>query len=122
MAKGGRGGSSIQTRMVSNRFHQLTAVVNAESAKVKAKVEMKILQSAQKTVAVDTGATRDSGEITEDGVEFGEAALFLEFGTVKMAAQPFLGPASTEGRDGFNKYFAEMFVGLQAAFPPTPPY
>jgi HK97 gp10 family phage protein len=108
--------------MVSNRFAELTAVVNAESAKVKAKVEMKILQSAKKNVAVDTGETRDSGQITEEGVEFGSAALFLEFGTVKMAAQPFLGPASAENRDGFNVYFTEMFVGLEAQFPPTPPY
>jgi HK97 gp10 family phage protein len=115
-------GSGIQTRLVSNRFKELTAVVNADSEKVKDKVKMKIYQSAYKNVAVDTGATQDSITITNEGVEAGEASLFLEFGTVKMAAQPFLGPASAENRDGFNVYFTEMFVGLEARFAPTPPY
>ena len=45
------------------------------------------------TVAVDTGATRDSIRVEGDTVIAGGAALYLEFGTVRMGAQPFMIPA-----------------------------
>ena len=108
--------------MVTNRFKELTVEVDASSEAIKNKVKVKIAQSARKLVAVDTGETQDSITVTKDGVEAGSAALFLEFGTVKMAAQPFLGPAAAENRDGFNIYFTEMFVGMEARYAPTPPY
>jgi HK97 gp10 family phage protein len=122
--------SMMTATMVSNRFKKLTVDVNAQSDKVKNKVADKIVQSAKKLHAphIFTGETYDSIQKTEGlggggfGVEAGGAALFLEFGTVKMPAYPFLGPAAAENRDGFNKYYTEMFVGLEPRYPPTPPF
>jgi HK97 gp10 family phage protein len=55
---------------------------------------------AQSMVAVDTGATRDSIQETEEGVVASEAGLYLEFGTFKMAAQPFMRPAADSASEG----------------------
>lgn len=49
---------------------------------------------ARSIVAVDTGATKRSIEVQGNEVSAGEAAIYLEFGTVKMDAQPFLRPAA----------------------------
>jgi HK97 gp10 family phage protein len=63
-----------------------------------------ILAEAQANCPVDTGFLRDSAfmQISEDDVEIGfEApyASYVEFGTYKMAAQPFLRPAFDEMED-----------------------
>jgi len=58
-----------------------------------------IAETAGGMVAVDTGETRDSITVTDTGVEVGGAAQFLEFGTYKMAAQPFFRPAMDEAAD-----------------------
>ena len=49
---------------------------------------------ARSLVAVDTGATKRSIEVKGNEVSAGEAAIFLEFGTVRMEPQPFLRPAA----------------------------
>ena len=60
---------------------------------------------ARQKVPVRTGRTRASiyehriiwiGSECGTSVEAGVAAIFLEFGTVKMSARPFLGPAARE--------------------------
>jgi HK97 gp10 family phage protein len=63
-----------------------------------------VLAQAQNTVAVRSGATQESGTISEISVgsrtvykvEFMGAALYLEFGTAHMPAQPFLSTAVAE--------------------------
>lgn len=56
------------------------------------------IEGAQSTVPVATGALRDSiesGDKTENSIEVGasvEYAPFVEFGTTRMVAQPYLGP------------------------------
>lgn len=57
-----------------------------------------ILARAQELCPVDTGFLRDSAfmQISSDDVEIGfsaEYASYVEFGTRKMQAQPFLRPA-----------------------------
>jgi HK97 gp10 family phage protein len=72
------------------------------------------------TVAVDTGALKESGWITyEEGlitVGYGpgvsgdvDYAIYVELGTYKMAAQPFLVPA-------FVDACAKIEADLQALF------
>ena len=53
---------------------------------------------SQNDVPVDTGELRDSGEVIQKGDETiviytAEHAVPIEFGTSKMAAQPYLRPA-----------------------------
>lgn len=58
-----------------------------------------VLQQAQVLVPIDTGALYDSGYRSEpsgESVEVGFTKIyapFVEFGTFKMAAQPYLRPA-----------------------------
>lgn len=67
-----------------------------------------ILDAAQQLVPVDTGFLRSTGFIQAVGndVEIGfeaEYASYVEFGTYKMAAQPFLRPAiDTAEQDALN--------------------
>ena len=70
----------------------LEAAKEAEEA-----AKQTIADRARERVAVLTGATRDSIQETAEGVEAGEASVFLEFGTVKMAAQPFFLQGVPEG-------------------------
>jgi HK97 gp10 family phage protein len=56
--------------------------------------------TAKSIVSVETGETYDSIEVTPEGVVAGGAALYLEFGTYKMAAQPFMRPAADGADDG----------------------
>jgi HK97 gp10 family phage protein len=60
-----------------------------------------ILRHAQENAPVDTGFLRDSGQIVEESdgvaVEFtADYAAAVEYGTSKMAAQPYLRPAIDE--------------------------
>jgi HK97 gp10 family phage protein len=52
---------------------------------------------ARQMVPVDTGELRDSIEVTGEGVVAGtDHAVYVEFGTFKMTAEPFLRPAADE--------------------------
>lgn len=61
-----------------------------------------ILKDAQSTVHVITGATRDSGEVVQNGiayeVQFSAGAIYEEYGTVHRPPHPFLTPASERQR------------------------
>jgi HK97 gp10 family phage protein len=78
----------------------------------------KVLEEAQRTVAVDTGDLRESGilnKIDDQTVDiyFGtDHAVFVEFGTYKMDAQPFLRPATDKicKAEGF-KGTLELYIG-----------
>lgn len=71
----------------------------------------KIAEVARSRVAVDTGETRDSITVTDDGVEVGGAGLFLEYGTVNMPAEPFLGPSAESVKQSFAQEFREALEG-----------
>lgn len=77
-----------------------------------------IVAEAQSTVAVDTGALRDSltsevsGELeieVHDGVEYGQ---WVEFGTQKMPARPFLTPAVEKARGRLPELVGEALDKL----------
>ena len=53
-----------------------------------------VATAARAQVPVLTGETQASIDVTDEGVEAAGASLYLEFGTVNMAAQPFLRPAA----------------------------
>ena len=58
-----------------------------------------VLSTAKSMVPVDTGETYDSIQVTPEGVVAGGAAIYLEFGTYKMGAEPFMRPAADEADD-----------------------
>lgn len=70
---------------------------------------------AKQRAPVDTGALANSITSTRqapllwwvhDGVEYG---IYQEFGTYKMAAQPFMVPSVESFRTEFNRMLAELF-------------
>lgn len=82
------------------------------SARLRARVDIEcqnfannVLTEAKQNVRQRTGETRDSGQITGGDmvyvVSFGGAALYLEYGTAKQPAYPFLGPAVADNMADF---------------------
>lgn len=63
-----------------------------------------VFDISQTLVPVDTGDLRDSGEIAQEGDAFvvqylADHAAHVEFGTSRMAAQPFLRPAMARAEE-----------------------
>ena len=76
-------------------------------------------RKAKETVPVDTGATRDSIEarhkcvLTYSSGPSTHYAPFLEFGTVKMAARPYLIPAVESESPKLRANIAKILEGLK---------
>ena len=96
---------------------KITAEIKPNAAKIVEKYGYIIAEDAAKNAPVDTTALRNSivaeskmkGEMTfivQDGVNYG---IWQEFGTSRMAAQPFLIPAVEAWRDKFYAAFSELF-------------
>jgi HK97 gp10 family phage protein len=106
----------IQWYLVENRIPALIAAVEANArAAVKAHAD-KIASDARARAPVQTGYLRSS--IHSESVSTGKEAQiivgaeygrFVEYGTYKMAAQPFLNPALEADKAA---YFADMGKGL----------
>lgn len=69
-----------------------------------------IVEIAQENAPVQTGELRDSIHVEKDGndhtvVVGADHGAFVELGTSKMAAQPYLGPAVAKVRRNLAKYY-----------------
>lgn len=115
MAKGG-----IQARyvVIFNRIPELIAAVEAQSRLAPKYVADKIVADAQARAPVDTGYLRSS--IHSESKSAGKEAdvivdapygVFVEYGTYKMAAQPFLTPAVEAHKDEFGLKLVEPLKG-----------
>lgn len=60
----------------------------------------------QNTISSNSKMIADMTFRVQDGTEYG---IFLELGTSKMAARPFMFPALEQYREAFKKAFAELF-------------
>ena len=82
------------------------------------KIAEQAIEIAKSIVPVDTGRLRDSIRILEQGQNYVvigsdvEYAIAIEFGTYKMAAQPYLGPAGDAVVSQFQEVFAPEFNTL----------
>lgn len=92
---------------VINKFPKALATVDAARTSAVTKSTTQIRVHSQKIVPVDTGALRGSAEMSIDrgpGTTTGEVsyntgyAIYVEMGTSKMAAQPYLIPAFGTGK------------------------
>lgn len=104
--------------VVYNRIPQLIAAVEAVSKARPKEIADKIASSARSRAPVDTGYLRSS--ISSVSVEAGKTAevivganygAYVEYGTYKMAAQPYLGPAVDEHEAEFFGMFGPVFAG-----------
>jgi len=78
------------------RLAAVAARAAAAAPKASEAIAEEVANSARDRVPVLTGETQASIETTPEGVQAGAAAIYLEFGTSRMAAQPFLRPAADE--------------------------
>jgi HK97 gp10 family phage protein len=86
--------------------------LNGNKRKAIADVVAEIVAKARENAPVLSGALRDSIH-AEDGqvVADSDHALFVELGTSKMAAQPFLSPAVKEVQKGLAGFFVDVATG-----------
>lgn len=74
---------------------QAAGVVAGDAAA--AAVAEQVADLARAMVPVETGELRDSIVVTDEGVTAGtDHAVYVEFGTYKMPAEPFMRPAADE--------------------------
>lgn len=111
---------AFQIITVYNRIPALIAFVETQSrAAVKASAD-RIAEKARQLAPVDTGALR--GSIEAVSVTTGKSAevrvgvpyaAYVEYGTYKMAAQPFLSPAVEQEKE---RFIADVGANLFAKF------
>ena len=96
-----------------NQIQNVTVPQALEATLLKSAEEA--VRIARELVPVDTGRLRDSIRILEKGQNYivigsdVEYAIFVELGTYKMAAQPYLGPAGDAVASQFQQIFAQEF-------------
>lgn len=75
------------------------------------RVALEVMKDAKQFAPVDTGNLRRSITATGDGTDWQvgtnvEYAVYQEFGTSRMRAQPFLGPALNAAKAKYGGRFA----------------
>lgn len=107
-AVGGRRGNSarVQLVLVWSIIPEVIALVEVKAAKAVAETVVGIATEAQARAPVQTGALRASisphvgykdGHVKVDA----EYAAYVEYGTYKMPAKPYLQPAVSKHEDAF---------------------
>lgn len=97
------------------KLQALIETARPKAARVVKKYTFIVERDAKMLAPVDTGAMRNSiaSEMVDDltgQVSVGqEYARFVEYGTSRMAAQPFLTPALEGNRAEFQREIAELF-------------
>lgn len=105
-------GNSVTVAMVGSdelaaALRQIAAQAPDLAARVLDNAAMRVEASAKQRCPVDTGRLRSSIQVGGDGlqrtvgtnVEYGP---YIEFGTSKRPAKPFLGPAAEQERPKFE--------------------
>lgn len=87
-------------------LRRIEYAVEAAAPAAQQVVGEEVAASARSQVPVLTGETQASIQSSTDGASAGGAALYLEFGTSFMSAQPFLRPAA----DGASGAGAEIVM------------
>jgi len=89
---------SISVSVDTSKLDEIIAKLPGNRDKIIKSTAMHVLGEARKRAPVQTGNLRDNSEVTDGegyaNVEFhAEYAPFVELGTYKMNARPFLKPA-----------------------------
>jgi HK97 gp10 family phage protein len=111
----------ISVEIKSNRLRELAARAPKVAAGVIRATVGEIEADARQRVPVDTGALRDSiqgrvinqqaGEVVAGGGAV-DYAGYVEEGTVKMPARPYMHPAADAARPRFEAAVARAIAGL----------
>lgn len=92
-------GVRMTWRIVENKFPQIIAGMEAKADAIVTKTAMDLEAHAKSRAPVDTGTLKNSIQATRVGVAHwrivvgADYGMYVEWGTVNMAAQPFFQPA-----------------------------
>jgi len=105
----------VKITLVDNRLRNLPRNLRARGRAHVMRTAAAIEGQAKVLCPVDTGALRASIMVTETGemsAEVGphtEYESYIEFGTVHMAAQPYMTPAAEGARPAWEAGLRELF-------------
>jgi HK97 gp10 family phage protein len=108
--------SDFTITVVSNRFAEIAAKLPQATGEVVQKTILAIETQAKIKVPVDTGALRASIQTEMETETSGvvstnqEYAAYVEYGTVNMAARPYMTPAA----EGERSHFLDAMSKLES--------
>lgn len=101
------GGTSVQWTVVYNNFPKIMAAMDAKVDAIVAKAALDIQGNAQTRAPVRTGTLKNSIQAMQVGkhhwqvIVNADYGIYVEFGTVRMAPQPYFHPAIERVRPQF---------------------
>lgn len=101
-------------QIVSNRFAEIARLLPAAVGEIVEDTLFEIEATAKDLVPVDTGTLKNSiqtePETRASGVVYTpvDYSIFVEYGTVKMGAQPYMTPAAEQARPRFLARMADL--------------
>jgi hypothetical protein len=108
----------ISIQVTSNKLGALAARLPQQTHEVVAASLLRVQDSCRRRSRVDTGAMRDGWAVSFSGPTDGEVsnpvphAVFNEYGTVNMTAQPMLRPSIDEERPHYVAALARILTEL----------
>jgi phage protein, HK97 gp10 family len=97
----------VTIHLKSNRFAEIAKQFHNEASQVVRKTTLDVEAGAKQRVPVDTGLLRNSIQSTMEGELTGvvstnvEYSIYVEYGTTRMSAQPYMTPAAEAMRQPF---------------------
>lgn len=106
---------SISVSVDTTKINELLATIPGNKDKAVTSAAYYILGEARKSAPYRTGHLRSNSEVEGDGgnslIKFNaEYAAYVELGTRKMAAQPFLTPAVNRGEKRLIELLKEGLI------------
>lgn len=105
----------VVAKLTMNRFPELSAQLQARAEQIVTKAAFDVEAEAKTVVPVDTGNLKNSIQtakveplkaIVHTGtVEYAE---YVEYGTSRMAAQPYMTPAAEAVRPAYHRAWQEL--------------
>lgn len=108
---------TVKTTITDNRIPMIIAAFPGLMEQAVAKTAFDIQEMAQSIAPVDTGYMAGTIWADVDGLRAeikpeAEYAGYVEFGTYKMAAQPFMRPAADANEANFAALISQVVAGL----------
>lgn len=109
--------AGVQVRVVFNRLPQIAGSLATDGAALVQQTADNIATGAQDRAPVDTGELRDSIHVEGSGqkaavVVDADHGVYVEYGTSRMGAQPFLWPSLEAERPVYLAAWRSILAGL----------
>ena len=111
--------SNFTVSITFNKFPEIAQAMPGKTAQVVKTTAFNVEADAKNTVPVDTGALKNSidtdiagGGLSATVAPHTEYAQFVEFGTRRMSAQPYMTPAAERNREPFTMAMTQMLRHL----------